>query len=68
MKELRIQCKKKVIRILFAFDPHRDIILLVGDDKKGKKTFYQTMIPIADNLLVEHTEKLRKEDEKNKEK
>ena len=51
MKELRIQNKKRVFRIFFAFDPDRKAILLIGGDKKGDKRFYQRLIPIADNLF-----------------
>jgi len=50
MKELRIQNKLRVYRILFIFDPKRKAVLLIGGDKKGKKDFYNSMIPIADKL------------------
>ena len=51
MKELRIQNRQRLFRILFAFDPDRRAILLVGGDKRGDKRFYQKMIPIADSLF-----------------
>jgi hypothetical protein len=35
MKELRIQYKGEPWRVLFAFDPHRQAILLVGGNKSG---------------------------------
>src|SRR5580704_17758661 len=35
MKELRIQDHGSPLRILFAFDPRRVAILLLGDDKSG---------------------------------
>src|SRR4030042_4930019 len=59
MKELRIQTRQRLFRILFAFDPDRKAILLVGGDKRGDKRFYQKMIPLADALLDEHLEKWR---------
>ena len=59
MKELRIQNRQRLFRILFAFDPDRQAILLVGGDKRGDKRFYQKMIPLADALLDEHLEKWR---------
>ncbi|OGW44697.1 MAG: hypothetical protein A2Y66_08615 [Nitrospirae bacterium RBG_13_41_22] len=59
MKELRIQNRQRLFRILFAFDPDRKAILLVGGDKRGDKRFYQKMIPLADALLDEHLEKWR---------
>jgi hypothetical protein len=50
MKELRVQNKKRLFRIFFAFDPDRNALLLIGGDKRGDKRFYQRMIPIADEL------------------
>jgi hypothetical protein len=61
MKELRIQNRQRLFRILFAFDPDRKAILLVGGDKRGDKRFYQKKIPIADALFDEHMEKWRRE-------
>jgi hypothetical protein len=59
MKELRIQNRQRLFRILFAFDPGRNAILLVGGDKRGDKRFYQKMIPLADSLFDEHLDKWR---------
>lgn len=61
MKELRIQNKQRLLRILFAFDPDRKAILLIGGDKRGDKRFYQKIIPIADALFDEHMEKWRRQ-------
>jgi hypothetical protein len=61
MKELRIQNRQRLFRILFAFDPDRKAILLVGGDKRGDKRFYQKMIPLADALLDEHRKKWRRQ-------
>jgi hypothetical protein len=45
LKELR----PGTIRILFAFDPWRDSILLVAGDKSGRwKEWYREAIPIAE--------------------
>jgi hypothetical protein len=60
MKELRVQSKQRLFRILFAFDPIRQAILLIGGDKRGDRRFYQKMIPIADSLYDRYLEKLRK--------
>ncbi len=54
MKELRVQNKKRLYRIFFAFDPDRDAILLIGGDKRGDKRFYQRLIPIADELYEKY--------------
>lgn len=61
MKELRIQNKQRLFRILFVFDPDRKAILLIGGDKRGDKRFYQKMIPFADSLLDKHLEQWRKQ-------
>ena len=43
------------IRILFAFDPRRIAILLIGGDKSGSwNRWYQEFVPIADDLYDEH--------------
>jgi hypothetical protein len=53
MKELRSAGHH--IRILFAFDPDRNAILLIGGDKAGQwKEWYQTNIPVADDLYDAH--------------
>lgn len=61
MKELRVQNKQRLFRILFAFDCDRSAILLVGGDKRGDKRFYEKMIPIADDLFDEHLARRRKQ-------
>lgn len=61
MKELRTQHQGRPIRTLFAFDPRRCAILLIGGDKTGDSRFYDKLIPLADRLYDEHLETLRKE-------
>jgi hypothetical protein len=61
MKELRTQHQGRPLRTLFAFDPRRCAILLIGGDKTGDDRFYERMIPLADQLYDQHLEKLRKE-------
>lgn len=61
MKELRIQHRGRPLRTLFAFDPRRRAVLLVGGDKTGDKRFYERMIPLADRLYEEHLQELRRE-------
>jgi hypothetical protein len=61
MKELRIQHHGKPYRALFAFDPRRVAILLIGGDKTGKARWYQECVPVADRLYDEHIETLRQE-------
>ncbi|MES0490039.1 MAG: type II toxin-antitoxin system RelE/ParE family toxin [Leptospirales bacterium] len=59
MKELRVQNRKHVYRIFFAFDPKQTGVLLIAGDKRGKNKFYEKMIPIADKLYEKHLNSLR---------
>lgn len=53
MKELRPLAGH--IRILFAFDPRRTAILLIGGDKTNVwNRWYRHMIPVTDALNDEH--------------
>ena len=54
MRELRIQHAGRPYRILYAFDPMRYVILLIGGDKTGKQRWYQQLVPVADRLYDEH--------------
>lgn len=57
MKELRSTGGN--IRVLFAFDPQRQAILLLGGDKTDQWTrWYTENIPIADDLYDAHLENL----------
>lgn len=54
MKELRVS-KGGAIRVLFAFDPQRQAVLLIGGDKTGQwKVWYSEAIPVADDLFDEY--------------
>jgi hypothetical protein len=61
MRELRVQSGGKPLRILYAFDPRRFAILLIGGDKTGDDRFYLRIIPVADELYDEHLRELRRE-------
>lgn len=63
MKELRVQNKKRLFRLFFAFDPDRNALLLIGGDKRGDKRFYQRMIPIADEIYDRYLKENRREHE-----
>lgn len=62
LKELRAS-KDGSLRILFAFNPLRTAILLVGGDKSqaGWKAWYGVAIPEAERLWEEHLGELRRE-------
>lgn len=60
MRELRIQHSGRPYRVLYAFDPRRCAILLIGGDKTGNDRWYEQSVPVADRLYDEHLDSLRK--------
>ena len=58
MRELRIQHKGNPYRILYAFDPARSAILLLGGNKKGDNRWYKKIIPKAEKLYRQHLENM----------
>ncbi len=61
MKELIIQHAGRPCRVLYAFDPRRCAILLIGGDKTGDERCYERFVPVADDLYDELLSALRKE-------
>ena len=61
MRELRTQHAGRPLRTLYAFDPRRAAILLIGGDKTGNNRWYETQITIADRLYDQHLEQLKQE-------
>jgi hypothetical protein len=61
MRELRVQHAGRPFRVLYAFNPLRTGILLIGGDKTGNDRWYETFVPIADRLYDTHLEELRRE-------
>lgn len=58
MKELRMQYAGEPWRIMFAFDPRRIGIVLLGGSKAGKPDWYDENIPVADARYDAHLERL----------
>jgi hypothetical protein len=61
MRELRTQRGGRPFRTLYAFDPRRTAILLIGGDKTGNDRWYLEYVPIADRLYDDHLEQLWRE-------
>lgn len=61
MRELRIQHAGRPYRVLYAFDPRRMAILLIGGDKTGDKRWYDKFVPVADDLYDDHIATLMRE-------
>jgi hypothetical protein len=62
MRELRVQHKGCPYRVIYAFDPRRVAMLLIGGDKTGDDRWYERYIPIADRIYDEHLVKITKEE------
>jgi hypothetical protein len=65
MNELRAE---RHLRVLFAFDPRRTAILLIGGDKSPDEPstdnwnrWYDQFVPVADDLYDAHLAELRTE-------
>jgi hypothetical protein len=67
MKELRVQHAGDAYRVLFAFDPKRNAILLLGDRKADQK-WYKHAVPKADKIFGEHLAAIEREEREKKEK
>jgi len=61
MKELRVQHQGRPYRVLYAFDPRRCAMLLIGGDKTGNARWYREFIPIADAIFEQHLREIAKE-------
>jgi hypothetical protein len=62
MRELRVQHNGQPYRVLYAFDPRRYAILLMGGNKMGDKRWYKKYVAIADKLYEQHVEMLIEEE------
>ena len=61
MRELRIQHGGDPYRVLYAFDPLRSALLLIGGNKTGDNRWYEVFVPLADRLYDDHLLALKKE-------
>jgi hypothetical protein len=68
LKELRVQYRGDPYRVLYAFDPKRQALLLVGGNKASDKKWYDRMMKLAETIFEAHLEQLRKEEDDEKKK
>jgi hypothetical protein len=61
MRELRTQSGGRPLRTLYAFDPRRMAILLIGGDKTGDNRWYEKFVPAADRIFERHLLDIAKE-------
>ncbi len=60
-RQLRTQRHGRPFRTLYAFDPRRNAILLIGGDKSGNDRWYEVHVPLPDRLYEDHLRQLREE-------
>ena len=63
-RELRSQRYASALRVIYAYSPEQNAVLLIAGDKAGNPRFYQEIIPKAERIwkqyLKERTEELRR--------
>lgn len=59
LRELRVQSSGRPLRIVYAFDPQRQAVLILGGDKTGDDRFYVWMIPKAEAIWEGYLQELR---------
>jgi hypothetical protein len=64
LRELRPKRGDSPLRPIYAFDPRRDAVLLLGGDKSNSKRFYERIIPKVERLWEDHLADLADEDAK----
>ena len=64
LRELRVSAEGKALRILYAFDPWRSAVLLIGGSKVGHgNRFYAEAVPKAERLYEEYVRRRALEEE-----
>jgi hypothetical protein len=59
LRELRIQYAGEPYRVLYAFDPERNAVLLLGGRKTGKGRWYETNVPRAERIFADYLKETR---------
>ena len=54
LRELRIQHAGRPYRVLYAFDPARRAVLLVGGNKTGNDRWYEEYVPWAEKIFADY--------------
>ncbi len=44
----------ETLRLFYIFDPRREVVLLLGGDKAGDKSFYERMVPKAEAIWEQY--------------
>lgn len=65
LKELRVQFQGEPWRVLFAFDPKRRAIVLVGGNKQGDARWYKKNIPVAEQRDARHLAQMEQNNDRD---
>jgi hypothetical protein len=60
IRELRVKCQGHQLRVLYAFDPARNAVAILGGDKTGDDRFYGWAVPRARKTWMEYLEDFSK--------
>jgi hypothetical protein len=52
LRELRIKSGSRALRVMYALDPIRQAVLLIGGDKSGEKRFYERLVAEAEKIWI----------------
>lgn len=64
LRELRVSSEGEALRVLYAFDPWRSAVLLIGGSKAGRgDRFYAEAVPKAERLYEEYIRLREREEE-----
>jgi hypothetical protein len=56
LRELRVKCQGRQLRVFYIFDPRREAVLIIGGDKTGSDRFYERMVPLAEKIWAQYQE------------
>jgi hypothetical protein len=54
LRELRVSHRGRALRVLYAFDPERSAVLLIGGDKGSDNRWYRRNVPLAEQIYAKH--------------
>lgn len=61
LRELRVQCAGQPYRILYAFDPARSALLILGGNKAANTRWYEEYVPKAEAIFIQYLQEIKEE-------
>lgn len=56
LRELRSNQHNHPLRVIYAFSPEQNAVLIIGGDKTGNPRFYEEIVPKAERLWKQYLE------------